>query len=346
MGKSGKARTDNYAGKSKGERQKVKSGKRQKFKTHKLDTEDDGLGNTGACRYPEEQPESPEIWDKTSDKYRINYPLAMWDLEHCDAKKCTGRKLIRLGYVRQLKLGQQFNGIILSPVGTQCVSMKDKDIIEQYGVAVVDCSWARLNDTPFHRMKGNHTRLLPYLLATNPVNYGKPCKLSCVEAFAAAFELVGISDPAHILLHQFKWGENFFKLNSELFVKYSHCADSSQVVLAQNEYLEMLRLEKLNRQNEDLTDIDMSVEHYNPNRDFPASSESSEEEEEDGVEEEAADEEEDEEEADEEEEEADEEEEEKVKSSDHEESSSLDNEINCPDKVNSKMSKLSLDNSS
>lgn len=79
------------------------------------------------------------------------------------------------------------------------------------GLAVVEASWARLDEIPWGRIKGPHERLreftfrrgelttVPFLIATNPVNYGKPWRLNCVEALAAGFYITGHPDWAEAL---------------------------------------------------------------------------------------------------------------------------------------------------
>ena len=82
-------------------------------------------------------------------------------------------------------------------------------------------------------MKGAHPRLLPYMVAANPVNYGKPCTLSCVEALAACLILTSHEEDAELILSKFKWGSSFTNLNSELLDEYKVCKSSTEVVAAQ-----------------------------------------------------------------------------------------------------------------
>ncbi len=163
--------------------------------------------------------------------------LAMWDFGQCDAKRCTGRKLARFNLVNSLPTAAFFPGVVLSPAASSTVSPADKPLVLASGLCVVDCSWARLADVPFAKLKGGRPRLLPFLVAANPVNYGKPAKLSCVEAIAAALVIVGLPGTAERILGKFSWGDSFLSLNAELLAAYAACANGQAVVSVQNEML-------------------------------------------------------------------------------------------------------------
>ena len=176
----------------------------------------------------------------------LDVRLSMWDFGQCDSKRCTGRKLSRLGMISTLAInggGGGFRGLVLSPEGRMPVSPADGALIASAGLSVIDCSWALVDELPFHKLKGT-PRLLPYLVAANPVNYGKPAKLSCAEALAAALWIVGNTAAARKVMAQFGgWGAEFLRMNEPFLVAYAAAGDADGVLAAQERVLSDLAFE-------------------------------------------------------------------------------------------------------
>ncbi len=146
-----------------------------------------GKPNRGGFREHREVNYKPELRKETDsdesesssgddDASPMTIPTAMWDLGQCDPKKCSGRKLVRLGVTRLLKLQEPFHGIVLTPTGTKYIDPEtDADIMRQGGVAVIDCSWAQLDKTPFKKVQ---TRYLVTWLSLAQVPPRTPDTLS------------------------------------------------------------------------------------------------------------------------------------------------------------------------
>jgi len=215
----------------------------------------------------EEDGSLPTVHDLHHDNTcEIEVPLAMWDVGHCDPKRCTGRKLQKHNLLKPLQLNSRFNGIVLSPIATSYVSKVDSNIVKKHGCAVIDCSWNMLESTPFSKMKSYYPRLLPYLLAANPVNYGKPSKLSCVEAFAAALYITGFPESSEVVLSKFKWGLNFIDLNRELLERYSCCENEVEMREVEKDWIIKCDAEYEEVKKTDMMNIELNgVEGFNPN---------------------------------------------------------------------------------
>ncbi|MCL7415193.1 MAG: DUF367 family protein [ANME-2 cluster archaeon] len=164
-------------------------------------------------------------------------PLHLYHANQCDPKKCTGKKLAKFQLaILHRQIGKLPKGaIFLNPMAQQALSPADNP---DKGIVVLDCSWEEVERVfpSVQKLKLEH-RALPYLLAANPVNYGKPFKLGTVEAFAAALYILGNVDQAEEILNKFKWGHTFLELNHEPLEAYSKAKDSREVVSIQYEFM-------------------------------------------------------------------------------------------------------------
>jgi len=155
-----------------------------------------------------------------------------------DPKKCTARKMVRFGFARPVyRMESMPRGtLILDPTSEKALSREDSDVALSAGISVLDFSWKRFEEADLSKMVGVR-RALPYLIAANPVIWGRPVQLSSAEAVAAALYILGHKEEARELLSKFSWGINFLKLNMELLEAYSSAATSMEVVRIQSSYI-------------------------------------------------------------------------------------------------------------
>ena len=187
--------------------------------------------------YDSEEKEEEEKEENEEGEYEeFTIKLSMLYFDQCDPKKCTGKKMERLGLLKEIKFNRNYGGILLTPNGKKICSIEDHDIIATKGICVIDCSWAKFEEMhlDLHKIE---TRSLPFMVAVNPVNFGKAYKLSCAEAFAACLFLGGFEKEARFILDHFKWGEHFFKVNEELFGKYKGIKSQDELKEIQEKYI-------------------------------------------------------------------------------------------------------------
>ena len=165
--------------------------------------------------------------------------VTVYHAKQCDPKKCSALKLKRHNLVRVVHRFRELprGAVILNPFSPKAFSPADRQRLKQRGLSALDCSWVHAKEV-FASSPHLVSRCLPYLVAANPVNYGKPTKLSTVEALAAALYIADFREQATELLSKFKWGPQFIALNKQLLEGYAEAKNSAAVVKVQQEFLD------------------------------------------------------------------------------------------------------------
>jgi pre-rRNA-processing protein TSR3 len=161
-------------------------------------------------------------------------PLYSYRDNSCDPRKCTVKKLERAGLVKVVSKLMHIprNTLLLDPTAGKAVSPADKTA---RSITALDCSWEVLDTGAVRSWRIR--RALPFLLAANPVNFGRPFRLTSAEAFAATLYILGEEEQSRDILTRFGWGCRFFELNEEPLALYAQAPGSAGVVAIQATYL-------------------------------------------------------------------------------------------------------------
>ena len=167
--------------------------------------------------------------------------LQIFHMAQDDPKKCTARKLARFKHAELIKrVGLiPYSPILLDPYSSKVLSKDDLNIVKSHGLLVIDCSWANAENSidNIRSKRKLIPRALPFLVAVNPVNYGKPFQLSTLEALASALVILGNRTQAEELLSIYKWAPNFLIMNEHPLLEYEKAKDSEEMIKAQAEFV-------------------------------------------------------------------------------------------------------------
>jgi len=181
-----------------------------------------------------------ELTEETTDESPGKANLFVVHLGQDDPSKCTAEKLRRLGMLSYLPPHRR-RGLLLDPYSETAISCTDKAMVLLEGLTAIDASWRKAVES-FRGLswRSDRRRALPYLVATNPTNYGIPVNLSTAEALAAGLFIVGLRKQAEELMSSFRWGHAFFELNLRYLEAYESAESSSEVVEAQKGFMKEL----------------------------------------------------------------------------------------------------------
>ena len=157
-----------------------------------------------------------------------------------EPEKCTAERLVRSGLARRIYRVEDIppQAITLNPFAKTYVKKTDRDTIIRWGIVAIDVSWKR-GVKMLKELRRGTQRVIPLLIAANPVNFGKPFRLSTVEALAAALYITGFKEEAISILKIFKWGINFLKLNDELLNKYQEAVSDDDIERVAKTYFKL-----------------------------------------------------------------------------------------------------------
>lgn len=161
-------------------------------------------------------------------------PLYAYRDNTCDPRKCTMKKLASRGLVKIVTRLPDIprTTLLLDPTAEQAVSPADRALPS---VTALDCSWEVLDTGAVSRWRNR--RALPFLVAANPVNFGRPFRLTSVEAMAAVLVILGEQEQAVRILEPFRWGLRFLEVNHDPLEEYAAARNSSEVVAIQALYM-------------------------------------------------------------------------------------------------------------